>query len=68
MSVLELEAEHIAGVFGSSLGAYGFLRDNRNIAEVDVQTRTALEAHIQYLKENHLPYKVDGKPFGGANW
>lgn len=33
---LEIEAKNVTGLFGSSIGAYGYLPDNPLIAEIPV--------------------------------
>lgn len=64
---LELEAKNISGLFGSSIGAYGFLPNNPLIAEIPV-TSTALSHHMRYLDQLRLPYKVNGEPFNQPSW
>jgi hypothetical protein len=64
---LELEAKSISGLFGSSIGAYGFLPDNPLVAEIPV-TAVALPHHMRYLDQLGLPYKVNGKPFNQPTW
>jgi len=66
--VLEVEAMRVEGVFGSSLGTYGYLQNNPIIAEVPFISEVELVAHRKFLDAQNIPYKVNGQPHNGASW
>jgi hypothetical protein len=60
---IEIESDHLIGVFGDSVGTFGCLPDNPQIAEITVDTGRWNSQTKPYLVKNRIPYKVNGQLF-----